>query len=120
MFFFQNLNLSDFNHRDVPLTEAKQIVQDACRAPIEQFIRDNYRAIINITGPDLFQMFVRYCKENKYPTAGYGKKIFIAEMREYTGPPMQRKIRDRNMKFYNLHPQVIEQLLELENNNFLG
>ena len=90
MFYFLNLNIGDFAHRDVPLTEAKQIIQDACRAPIEQFIRENFRAIQNITGPDLFELFKRYCKAHHYSIAEYGKKIFIEKMRENTGPPSQQ------------------------------
>ena len=114
MYFFMNLDISGFEHRDIPLTEAKRIIMEACASPVETFIQECWRTIYNVTGPDLFQLFKTFCKESSIPIPGFGKNIFLAEMFQFTGEPTQKKVGKRNLKVYNLKPEVIAHLEEID------
>lgn len=44
--FFIKRDISEFNIRDIPMTESKQDLIEASRTPIDQFICDNYNKLI--------------------------------------------------------------------------
>lgn len=44
--FFMNYDLSSFNVRDIPMTEAKQDIINASKSPIDQFICDHYDDLV--------------------------------------------------------------------------
>ena len=44
--FFMKYDLSTFNVRDIPMTEAKQDIINASKSPIEQFICDHYNDLV--------------------------------------------------------------------------
>ena len=47
MYYFLNKDISTFNVRDIPMTEAKQDLIDASRSPIDYFICDHYNDLID-------------------------------------------------------------------------
>jgi len=120
MYFFQNIDLTDFEHRDIPLTEVKALIQDACASHVESFVREQWQQISDITGRDLFAKFQIFCKENSLPHKEYTKKVFLVHMREYTGDSSTKKIHGHTIRVYNLLPQVIEHLQQIENPDWLG
>lgn len=44
--FFMNYDLSTFNVRDIPMTEAKEDIINASKSPIDQFICDHYNELV--------------------------------------------------------------------------
>ena len=44
--FFIRYNLSTFDVRDIPMTEAKQDIINASKSPIDQFICDHYNELV--------------------------------------------------------------------------
>ncbi len=44
--FFMNYDLSTFNVRDIPMTEAKEDIINASKSPIDQFICDHYNDLV--------------------------------------------------------------------------
>ena len=110
MYLFMNLDISDFEHRDIPLTEAKAIIQEASRDSLDSFVITHFQDLHNITGSDTFDLFKRFCKESNISLTGISRPMFLAEMRHYTGESTQKWIKGHNLKVYNLLPEVIQEI----------
>lgn len=112
--YFMNLDISEFNVFKIPITEAKQNIQDVCMDTRDAFIRDKYKKIVNVKGPELYAMFKKYCEKNGYEKYS-GSRSFLIYIKKYTGDPTQKKIDGKNTKVYNIKDEYIEKFAKDRN-----
>ena len=101
--FFMTMNISNYNLRRLPETEAKETIKEASMSSYEIFVRDNYDQIKDISGPDLFNLYCDFVAKNKFNTCS--SRTFISNIKEFTGEAKSKRIDGRVTKVYNLLPK---------------
>jgi hypothetical protein len=107
MHFFQNIDISNFQHRHVPSSSAKKLIQKASVDMFEQFTRTHYHMIEDLSAQHLFDMFKKFCTESKIAMKGTTREIFLAEMNKYVKVESVQAL-GRIIKIYNIHPTYVK------------
>ena len=81
--FFMIMDIKEKNLRNIPETDARRNLKEASASTYELFVRERYREIVNITGPELFGMFCNFVDENRFKPCS--SKTFITNIKKYTG-----------------------------------
>ncbi len=108
--YFMIMNLKGFDSRKIPRTKAKETIREASMSPYELFVRDMYKRIKDISGPDLFDLYREFVERNNYKLCS--SKFFIAQIKEFTGDSHQKKIGGKNTKVYSLLPEYVQKFKE--------
>ena len=82
-------------------------VDKSCIDIVEQFVEDKGDKMVDITGPDLFNMFNDYVGENKFNQ--YTKNKFITRIKQYTGEAKNKKVNGKQQMVYNLLPEYLKE-----------
>lgn len=98
--FFMTMDIKDFNLRMIPITEAKKDIINASKPVVDCFVEDEGDQIIDLTGPELYDMYVCYAKRNGY--AQQSKRTFIASIKKYTGESTVKRLSGELARVYNL------------------
>ena len=110
--YYKTLDLKDFNHRNIPETEAKKDIQQASKSSIQLFFESQYNKIVDISGPDLRNMYVEFCgtgDDKRYEV--FGKKNFDLHVKTWCGESKGKRINKSLVKVYNI---IEEKLVELK------
>lgn len=99
-YFMQEVDISNFNVYNIPDTEAKKDIQDACMSSWDAFIRSEYRQIINLSSDGFYNMYKEYCDKNSYSVCNKGN--FLSYTKKYTGGSKPRYINKVSMRVYNI------------------
>lgn len=80
--YFMNLDISDFNKRKIPMTEAKQDIIDASKSSYELFVQARIQSFITqYPCAEAYEEYVSYCKNNGLIAAA--NKTFGAEVKQF-------------------------------------
>lgn len=112
--YFMNMDISGINIHEAPKTETKKAMQKQSMDSREAFVRDKYKSIVDIKGPELYEKYKKYCAKNGYNTT-FANRSFLECVKKYTGDPVQKKINGINAKVYNLMDKYKEEFAK-ENN----
>jgi phage/plasmid-associated DNA primase len=107
--FFKKRDISNFNHRKIPMTAAKQNMIDASKSSYQLFVESCYNKIVDITGPELFKKYLNYCSANNFPQ-NTTSRTFIANIKKYTGEASSKRNGKNVTKVYNILPKTLEKL----------
>jgi hypothetical protein len=106
--YFMEMDLTGFNHRVLPMTEAKKDIVDASKNSYELFLESRYDQIVDITGPDLFNMFDEWREKNKFTSCT--SRTFSSNFKRFTGETTTKRINKQVTRVYNLLPEVLQRL----------
>ena len=81
--FFMMQDISKVNLRMIPETEAKTTIQEASMSSYELFVRENYDLINGRTGPELFELYNEFIKQNRFSECS--SRTFITNIQTFTG-----------------------------------
>ena len=59
-------SIKDFDHRSIPMTEAKRFIQNMSQPPFQEFIESHFRLINHIRRPVLKEMWRKFEKDQGY------------------------------------------------------
>lgn len=104
--FFMTMNVGDYNLRKLPNTEAKETIKEASMTSYELFVREYYDEIVDMTGPELFQLYDQFIQKNRFQPCS--SRTFIANMKQFTGDAKARWVNGKTQKVYNLLPEYFE------------
>ena len=104
--FFMMQDLSNINLRMIPETEAKETIQEASMTSYELFIRENYDCINDKTGPELFDMYNSFIKQNRFNECS--SSTFITNIKPFIEPPKAKRINGSVVRVYTLKEDVYE------------
>ena len=97
------MNISNYNLRRLPNTDAKEDIKEASMSSYELFAREYYAEINNITGPDLFNMYCEFVNQNKFNPCS--SRTFISNIKQFTGQAKSKWVSGKTQKVYNLLPE---------------
>ena len=100
------MNIKDYNLRKIPETNSKETIKEASMSSYELFCRDYYDEIVNISGPDLFNLYNEFVQKNRFQPCS--SRTFIANMKQFVGDSKARWVEGKTQKVYNLKPDVFE------------
>ena len=106
--FFMIMDIKEKNLRNIPETDARRNLKEASASTYELFVRERYREIVNITGPELFGMFCNFVDENRFKPCS--SKTFITNIKKYTGNAKSKWINGKSYKVYSLLPEIYAEL----------
>jgi hypothetical protein len=107
-YYYRDVDLNGFNHRNIPITEAKKDIVDASKSSYELFLEARYDKIVDISGPDLFDMYDKWRDRNKYTVCT--SRTFISNFKKFTGESTLKYVNKHRMRVYNLLPNLLEEL----------
>ncbi len=105
--YFMIQNIKGFTEEPVPETDEKRNIKSASTSVYDLFIRACYEDIVDVTGPELYSIYKRYCEGNGYCAAG--SRTMLAQIKQYTGDTKGKYICDKKAKVYNIKPEYIAQ-----------
>ena len=104
--FFMLQDISNVNLRMIPETEAKTTIQEASMTSYELFVRENYDLINGKTGPELFEMYNEFIKQNRFNECS--SRTFITNLQAFTGKASAKWVNGKTQKVYQLKADVYE------------
>ena len=104
--FFMKLDVRNYNLREIPDTEAKELIKEASMSSYELFAREYYDEIKNITGPDLFNMYCQFVEKNKFNNCS--SRTFVTNIKQFTGEAKPKWVNGKTQKVYNLLPEYYD------------
>lgn len=104
--FFMTVDISNTNLRMIPSTEAKENIKEASMSSYELFAREYYDQIHEITGPQLFDMYCSFVKNNHFKDCS--SRTFISNFKAFTGEAKSKRIDGQVLRVYNLLPEVYD------------
>ena len=110
--YYLTKSIADFDHRSIPVTEAKEFIKKMSQPPEVQFIHENFRRIRNVRGPVLHEMWKEYARSIGVKAGS--RNEFLAKVHPFTGESQINYIADIKMsqRVYNILPEVFEKLDE--------
>ena len=90
----------------IPETEAKTTIQEASMTSYELFIRENYDDINDRTGPELFEMYNEFIKQNRFNECS--SRTFITNIKPFVEQPKAKRINGGVARVYSLKADVYE------------
>ena len=99
------------NHRSIVETEAKKDIQQASKLSIQLFFESQYNKIVDISGPDLRNMYIEFCgtgDDKRYEV--FGKKNFDLHVKTWCGKSENKRINKSQVKVYNIIPEKLVEL----------
>ena len=100
----------DANVDDKPLTSKRMQSIDASTFHFNDFLHECYSSIVNISGPDLYNLYCNYINAHVDLTRDLVKvpsnRVFINAFRKYTGNAKQKWINGAKKFLYSLKPDV--------------
>ena len=112
--FFMMQDLSNVNLRNIPETEAKTTIQEASMSSYELFVRENYDLINDITGPELFELYNEFIKQNRFRECS--SRTFITNIKPFTGEQQVKRINGKAQRVYSLKADVYEKYKKYHDN----
>ena len=104
--FFMKLDVRNYNLREIPDTEAKELIKEASMSSYELFAREYYDEIKNITGPDLSNMYCQFVEKNKFNNCS--SRTFVTNIKQFTGEAKPKWVNGKTQKVYNLLPEYYD------------
>jgi hypothetical protein len=109
--YFMTRDLKGFQHRDIPMTIEKQTMIDASKGPYETFVDKRFEDIVDVTGPELRELFDQFLRDYKYSNfTPPNRKNFVEFMKKFTGEAKSKRINGEVKKVYNIKPKLLEKL----------
>ena len=107
--YYSTIPIGDFKHRVIPMTEAKEFIQEMSKSPYQEFIETHFRLINNIRGPVLKDLWQRFAK-----SIGIRPGLvndFHAGIAPYVDIPLGVKwIHGKSQRVYNMKPDAFRVL----------
>lgn len=104
-------DLNSMNNGEVkPLMKKRMLNIDETHFHFDEFIAECYQSIVNVTGPDLYQLYCNYVDTHvdlfKDFTLMPSSKVFILSFRKFTGNSKQKWLNNSKKFVYSLKPNV--------------
>jgi hypothetical protein len=109
-YYYRDVNIDGFNHRKIPMTEAKKDIIESSKSPYELFLEARWGDIVDSGGPELFEMWDGWRDRNKY--ASCSSRTFISNFKQFTGESRVKRVNGRMVRVYNVKEDVLERLRE--------
>ena len=108
--YYMTLDISKFNHRNIPMTQAKEDMIMDNASPAELFIYAKYHKIVDIPCNTVFEWWNEWRLENKF--AECSSKTFYSNIRKWTGNATCGIGNNRGVKVYNIKADKLTELSE--------
>ena len=107
--YYSTYPIGDWDHRLIPMTEAKEFIQEMSKSPYQEFIEAHFRLINNIRGPVLKNLWHQFAKSTGIQP---GKmKEFHAGIAPYVDMPQGVKwIQGKSQRVYNMKSDAFKKL----------
>jgi hypothetical protein len=106
-FYSREHDISTFNHRKIPETEARNDMIAANAPNYELFVQQMYHKIVDIPTYPLFKMFDKWREPRNY--VAVSERTFTIEIKKYTGGAKQKRMKGGGRPYvHNVLPELLE------------
>ena len=111
-YYMREIDLTGFQYRNIPKTEAKTIIQQASGDSVHDFFVSNYHKIVDKRLEDIYELYCKWCDRTK--RRPFNETNFRVNMEEeYTGKKKQIMRKRERFYAYNITPKKLKELIEL-------
>ena len=111
-YYAQVIDLTGFKYRKIPMTEAKKFIQQASGDSVQDYFINCYLKVVNNTLDEIYEGYCTWCEKTRRKP--FGQNSFQAIMEEeYTGKKKQVTINKNRLYVYNIKPEKLKDLIDL-------